>query len=99
MKTYSELLKQFDNLTKEIDVAREQEAQLIAQRVLVLLKESGVDIRDLLPGRRTGRSMSRRVEPKYWNPDTGVTWSGRGRMPTWLVGQDLKRFLIHQDGD
>jgi DNA-binding protein H-NS len=24
------------------------------------------------------------VEAKYRNPETGSTWSGRGRMPIWL---------------
>ncbi|WDD90993.1 H-NS histone family protein [Burkholderia sp. FERM BP-3421] len=99
MKTYNELLEQFNKLKKEIDAAREQEAQLIARRVLALLEDSGVDIQDLLQGRRPGRRVGSRVEPKYWNPDTGATWSGRGRMPSWLAGQDLKRFLIHQEDE
>lgn len=29
----------------------------------------------------------------------GATWSGRGRMPAWLVGQDPRRFLIHPEED
>jgi DNA-binding protein H-NS len=26
----------------------------------------------------------RKVEPKYRNPETGETWSGRGLQPKWL---------------
>ncbi len=99
MKTYRELLEQFEKLKQEIEIAREQEAQLMAQRVMALLAENGVDIQDMLLGRRPGRRVGSRIEPKYWNPDTGATWSGRGRMPSWLVGQDLKRFLIHQEDE
>ncbi|WGS48015.1 H-NS histone family protein (plasmid) [Burkholderia sp. JSH-S8] len=95
MKTYSELLQQFDQLKKDIDVAREREAQLIARRVMALLAENGVNVQDLLQGRRPGR----KVAPKYWNADTGATWSGRGRMPAWLVGQDPRRFLIHPEDE
>ena len=25
------------------------------------------------------------VAPKYKNPETGVTWSGRGRSPRWIL--------------
>ncbi|MGZ2749231.1 H-NS histone family protein [Burkholderia stagnalis] len=90
MKTYGELMMQFDQLKKEIDIAREQEAQRIARRVLELLAESGVDVREMAKPPVRGRKAS----PKYWNPQTGATWSGRGRTPKWLVGQDPGQFLI-----
>lgn len=33
--------------------------------------------------------------PKYRDPATGATWSGRGRAPAWLAGaKDRKAFLI-----
>lgn len=31
---------------------------------------------------------------KYWNPATGVTWSGRGKEPSWIRGKDRKKFLL-----
>ncbi|MDN7638798.1 H-NS histone family protein [Burkholderia cepacia] len=95
MTTYSELLQQCDQLKREIDVAMEREAQLVARRVLVLLAENGVNVQDMLNGRRPRRKAA----PKYWNPNTGATWSGRGRMPVWLVGQDPQRFLIHPEDE
>lgn len=46
---------------------------------------------------------SRRVPPKYRDPESGMTWAGRGQMPRWmatLVAQGAKpeQFLI-PDGD
>ena len=40
-----------------------------------------------------------RVEPKYRDPATGETWSGRGRMATWLkrkqdAGEDIDDYLV-----
>lgn len=40
-----------------------------------------------------------KVEPKFRNPDTGDTWSGRGRTPRWIVeaeqaGTDRSTFAI-----
>ncbi|HDR9318636.1 TPA: H-NS histone family protein [Burkholderia vietnamiensis] len=33
--------------------------------------------------------------PKYRDPKSGATWSGRGRAPAWLAGvKDLSKFLI-----
>lgn len=31
-----------------------------------------------------GHATSRHVEPRYKNPHSGETWSGRGSMPRWL---------------
>lgn len=32
--------------------------------------------------------------PKYRDPATGKTWSGRGSMPVWMAGEDRDTFLI-----
>ena len=41
----------------------------------------------------------REVAPKYRDPTTNETWSGRGRMANWLkrrqdAGEDIDRYLI-----
>ncbi|TQL81174.1 H-NS histone family protein [Delftia sp. HK171] len=40
------------------------------------------------------RSAPEDPELKYRDPRTGKTWSGRGRAPTWIRGQDRVPFLI-----
>ncbi|SDI06028.1 H-NS family DNA-binding protein [Paraburkholderia phenazinium] len=99
MNTYRELLGKLNELTREIELAREREAQLLAARVLEVLAENGVDVRDLLKSSPGGKRSARRFVPKYLNPVTGATWSGRGRKPAWLIGQDLEKFLIPDAGD
>lgn len=38
--------------------------------------------------------------PKYRDPKSGATWSGRGRAPAWLAGaKDLSKFLIEVGDD
>ncbi|WP_233875563.1 H-NS histone family protein [Paraburkholderia adhaesiva] len=32
--------------------------------------------------------------PKYRDPATGETWSGRGRPPSWILEQDRDELLI-----
>ena len=48
-----------------------------------------------------GRSKgpTRKVAPKYRDPSSGQTWTGRGRMPKWMeaqiaAGKDREEFLI-----
>jgi DNA-binding protein H-NS len=44
-----------------------------------------------------------RVLPKYRNPKTSETWSGRGKLPRWLVaamksGKKIEEFRISDGG-
>ncbi|WP_375542284.1 H-NS family nucleoid-associated regulatory protein [Paraburkholderia sp. CNPSo 3274] len=34
------------------------------------------------------------LPPKYRDPRSGATWSGRGRAPGWIAGTKLERILI-----
>ncbi|MBD9530673.1 H-NS histone family protein [Comamonas sp. CMM01] len=34
------------------------------------------------------------VPAKYRNPETGDTWTGRGKEPVWIRGQDREAYLI-----
>jgi DNA-binding protein H-NS len=58
------------------------------------------DLGDLQPARegKTRRKYPR-VLPKYRNPHTSETWSGRGKRPRWLVaavksGRKIEEFRI-----
>ena len=44
-------------------------------------------------------NRSGEVKPKFRNPATGDTWSGRGRMATWLktkqdAGEDIENYRV-----
>jgi DNA-binding protein H-NS len=34
------------------------------------------------------------VAPQYRDPDTGATWSGRGKPPRWIAGKDRAAFKL-----
>ncbi|MFA8356925.1 H-NS histone family protein [Burkholderia ubonensis] len=61
-----------------------QIAQLMAQYGILPSELKGID----------HASSTRRRKAKYWNPETGQTWSGRGRVPKWLLGKDLDTYRI-----
>ena len=72
----------------------------VRKKVTDFAKEHGFDIRELFGGRGKVRGKGS-VAPKYRDPNNaGNTWTGRGRMPRWMVaatkGNKAKRddFLI-----
>ena len=57
---------------------------------------------ELTPTERRQKPKSKQVAPKYRDPESGLTWAGRGQMPRWMakrVAQGAKReqFLIADD--
>lgn len=36
-----------------------------------------------------------KVAPKYKNPATGDTWTGRGKAPKWIAGKDRSKYVIN----
>lgn len=46
------------------------------------------------PERKPRRSKGEKVAPKYRNPETGDTWTGRGREPGWIKGKSRDDFAL-----
>ncbi|AOJ36064.1 H-NS histone family protein [Burkholderia metallica] len=97
MATYRQLTAQLERLQQKIDKEREK---AIADAIADI--RAKIDEYDITPeelGFRSTRAAGagakpkRTLPPKYRNPKTGETWSGRGRSPTWL-GKNRARFLI-----
>jgi DNA-binding protein H-NS len=86
MATLQELLAQKAAIERQIiETQREERSEAIA-RVRALMAEYGLSAADIVgktvPSSR--KPEGRKVEPKYRNPETGETWSGRGLQPKWL---------------
>jgi DNA-binding protein H-NS len=103
MATLNELLAQKAALEKQImDAQREERASAIAQ-VKSLMAQYGLSLADLgsrsAPVQAPKKAGSGKVAPKYRDPATGDSWSGRGLQPKWLkaalaAGRTLSDFLI-----
>ncbi|QCP54361.1 H-NS histone family protein [Trinickia violacea] len=95
MNSYFSLLKQFDQLQREIEIARVREVRRFIDEVFELLNERGVSLDDLVEYRMAVEThQSRGAKVKYRDSATGRTWSGRGREPDWIRGKDRNDFLI-----
>ncbi|RQQ44615.1 H-NS histone family protein [Burkholderia stagnalis] len=98
MTTYQELKAKAEALARQAEEARLAELENVIQEVRARVAEYGLTPEQIF-GRRRGIGKARiakssAVEPKYRDPKTGATWSGRGREPQWIKGKRRERFLI-----
>ena len=104
MATYKELLAEKEALESKLEQMRAVERGAAVDRIQQLMSEYELTVDDIVGKRRRGRPAGSKnsgvaarqkssLQPKYMDPKTGATWSGRGRAPSWL-GKNRTRFLI-----
>jgi DNA-binding protein H-NS len=103
VSTLQELLAQKAALEKQIAETQRQERADAIAKVKSLMAEYGLTAADIAgkaggPAPRTS-SAGKKVAPKYRNPGTGETWTGRGLQPNWLKsalasGKKLSDFTL-----
>jgi len=95
MSSYKELLAQREKLEKQIEEAKAREYAEVLNEIKQKMADYGITLAEL-GGRKQGKVGRPRagVAPKYRDPETGSTWSGRGKPPRWIAGQDREKFLI-----
>ena len=97
MSTYKELLEKKAALDAEIEAARKEEIGAAVSMVRELIAEFDLTERDIFGGSRSLASsvkVKKPVAAKYRNPATGETWTGRGKAPKWIDGQEREQYLI-----
>ena len=100
MASYKDLLKQRELLEQQISEARRRELSDAVAQVRSLVAEFGLTPQDVFPAGKgagkTGRSSmaGTKVAPKYRNPATGETWTGRGKAPKWIQNENREKFAI-----
>jgi DNA-binding protein H-NS len=95
MTTYKELLAQRQALEEKISEARQRETKDAIAKVQALIADFDLSSSDIFPsGKKAKTASTRKVAPKYKNPQTGETWTGRGRSPNWIKGKSAADFLI-----
>jgi DNA-binding protein H-NS len=114
MSRYRELLAKQAELTREIEAARAEEAEAAAKtcRELIELydlspqavgfvKTQQVAAKKVAKGDKTFAVKTPRVTPAplYRDPESGSTWSGRGKTPKWLAEADNRDDFLIRDGE
>lgn len=102
MSTYKQLIAEKEALEARLAEMRATEIAGVIEQIQALMAEYDLTVEDIAPKRRRGRPAGSHTQgvatkaplpPKYLDPKTGNTWSGRGRAPAW-IGKNPKRFLI-----
>ncbi|HFT8010367.1 TPA: H-NS family nucleoid-associated regulatory protein [Burkholderia cenocepacia] len=96
MTTYRELKAQADALAQQAEEARLSEQESIIAAIRQQIAEYDITPEQLFGRRRASASTARPpVAPKYQDPKTGATWSGRGKPPQWIANvKNRDRFLL-----
>jgi DNA-binding protein H-NS len=94
MASYKDLQSQIEKLQKQAEQARDKEVAAVVAQIRALMTDYGIQGSDLgLTAKRKRKSGVPSV-PKFQNPQTGETWTGRGRAPKWIEGKDRAKFAI-----
>ena len=89
-----DLLAQINRLNSVLDGRRKKQRKSVLDALITVMTENAITVQDLLAAGAPSRSAMRPdgpldgrsvVRPKYRDPATGRTWSGRGRMPIWMT--------------
>ncbi|WP_342050419.1 MULTISPECIES: H-NS histone family protein [unclassified Cupriavidus] len=98
--TRSTLLAQLASVNAQLERLRPTEVPKIVEGIQQLMQEYELSIEDIAgkpsdepAGRAVPTKTKAAPRPKYRDPKTGQTWSGRGRAPAW-IGKKPERFLI-----
>ncbi len=94
MASYKDLQSQIEKLQKQAEQARDKEVATVVAQIKSMMAEYGIQSSDLGIASRKKRKTGTAAAPKFANPQTGETWTGRGRAPKWIDGKDRAKFAI-----
>jgi len=95
MTDYQTLLARKAELEAQIATAQaEAKAQAVAQ-ARALIAEHGLTAADVFTA-QAKKAKGSVGAPKYRDPATGSTWTGRGKPPKWIEGKDRVQPLTRQ---
>jgi DNA-binding protein H-NS len=75
-----EMVAQRDALNAQIDEQRALNRAQIIDDIRTDIRIFGLTAKELF-------QTTKRAAPKYRHPETGATWTGRGRTPAWVDKQ------------
>ena len=95
MATYKQLQDQIRQLQHEAEELRKNEISNAIAQIKMTMAEYGITLADLgYAGKKKSGTVRAPLAPKYRKPETGETWSGRGKAPRWIDPSNKEKFLI-----
>ena len=94
VRSLEEIDKALEALQQERDQALKVESKQALAQVKQIIAKFGFTADQLF----VETKIRAQAASKFRNPETGETWSGRGREPKWIKGKDVEQFRI-KDSD
>ncbi|CAD9223212.1 MULTISPECIES: H-NS family nucleoid-associated regulatory protein [Burkholderia cepacia complex] len=94
--TIRELQKQLGHLNLIVEEARQKEKKIKLEEIAEQVKLFDITEIELLRAAGFVKANRQKASAKYYDPDTGRSWSGKGARPKWLTGKNLDDYLIRE---
>jgi len=95
---YEELQAKIADLQAQAAKVKEEEKQQAIDMARTMISAYGITAKDLgldkMVKAKSGPKVGNKVSPKYRDPASGATWSGRGKTPRWINGSDRSQYAI-----
>ena len=95
---YEELQAKIADLQAQAEQVRREERQQAIDMAKTMISTYDITARDLgldkAPKIKSGPKPGQKLTPKYRDPLSGATWSGRGKTPRWINGADRSQYAI-----
>lgn len=94
--SYQELLAQKEALEQQMQEAKAAEVAGVVAEIREKIALYGLTPEEVFgrPRGARGPSKGTKATPKYRDPESGATWTGRGKPPLWIAGKERETFLI-----
>lgn len=98
MKTYADIKSEIARLEKQAEALRKSEVAEVIAKIKQAIKAYGLTAGDLglgrgaaktartTPAKSATKASTTKGVPKYRDPKSGKTWTGRGKPPAWIAG-------------
>lgn len=109
----SKIQKEITRLQKQAEALQNKQRAPVIASIVRSMREFDISLEELSaaynkkkparaaanPARAAAALPKRTVPPKYRNPETGATWTGRGKAPRWISDAEAQnksrdQFLI-----
>lgn len=93
MTSLAELIAQKEELERRIAEVRKEERSKALADIRTLVEAFELNADEIF-GKKSSKASRGSLPAKYRDPETGKTWSGKGRMPQWLDGKNKEDFAV-----
>lgn len=92
---YERLMEEKRRVEERINSIKSARRNEIVSYIVKLMLDLEIHIRELEEKMKCQEKRGRRsARPRFYDPVTGSTWSGRGKKPRWMKDRNPDDFLI-----